>query len=516
MGIGSCSIEDMGDELKDDSGNLKIVGDIWEEFEFQKMLGTGATAYVALVSRKGKFYALKMVSKQKCNQFDRERKILGRLRCPNIVRLEGVYEDKNRYYLAMEYCAGESLLLRMGKRAKYTESVASKTITMVLKAVRYIHDINIVHRDIKPENLVYLSKTDAVLKLLDFGLAMEVQPMETFSYRAGTPVFMAPEVIKNNKVRSAAICKKGDIWSVGICLYILLNGTAPFKGNIREQLFQAILLDQIEFVNKDISSDAKDLVMKLLQKDPKKRINVSEALSHPWIMRGGQKDKERMQLTAKALKRLHTKRCVHLALEEVAMNCLDEFDDKAMKQIFDRWDKDGDGNITEKELAYALEESRFCSRNSLEIAHEIVLKTDRNNDRMIQFDEFKRSMLRNELTQDESRMNVIFYALDLDNNGHISIDELTQCLPEFDRELVEHIKQSFSDADQDKDGQLSFDEFTKLLTINHNLKNSTIGAFKSEGDLYKVVNDNEQFTLFERLSNFFEKVHFPSSLKFET
>jgi len=486
---------DERDEAKNEDAVIKYVKDIWDVFDFKKKLGAGATADVVLVSLRGTddLYALKMVKKNKRNHFDRERKILGRLDCPNIIRLNDIYQDRQRYYFTMEYCAGESLILRTAQRKRYTENVASKTVGMILKAVKYLHDMDIVHRDIKPENFVYLSKKDAALKMLDFGLAIEVPPGETFSYRAGTPYFMAPEVIRNPKGRSGAICKKSDIWSAGICLYILLNGTAPFKGHNRDELFKVILGDTLTFKNEVLSPDAKDLLLKLLHKDPKKRITASEALAHPWIMRGGQEEKELVLSTAQALGYMHTKHSVHRALENVAINSLDEFDDKAMKLLFDRYDKNGDGNITKQEFASALEDRHIYKQKALEIAAEVLVRTDTNRDCMIQFEEFKVSMLRHQLTQDEYRMHVIFSTLDSNKNGQISIDELVHCLPDCEEELIKHIKLRFNEADKDKDGELSFDEFTELLSLDDKLRNSTMMALNREEDLIKVVNDNEQF-----------------------
>merc|ERR1711964_805845 len=102
-------------------------------------------------------------------------------------------------------------------------------------------------------------------------------------------------------------------------------------------------------------------------------------------------------------------------------------------------------------------------------------------------------MLRHQLTQDEYRMHAIFSALDANRDGQISIDELVHCLPDFDNEIINHIRLRFNDADKDKDGELSFDEFTELLRVDDKLRESTLKAINYDDALIKTVNDNEQF-----------------------
>jgi len=493
-------------EEKKESENIEYVNDIWRLFEARKKLGQGATADVVLVSRKkigqeetarkdkNVLYALKMVNKLKSNHFDREYKILGRLQSPNIIRLEGVYEDNNMYYFLMEYCAGDSLIVRTAKRKKYSENVASNTVKTILKSVNYIHDMDIVHRDIKPENFVYLSENDAGLKMLDFGLAIEVPDNDKYRYRSGTPYFMAPEVILNNEPRSSSVCKKSDVWSVGIVLYIMLNGTAPFKGSNRDELFRTIISSPLKIVNRELSSGAKDFLTKLVEKDPNKRLSVSEALAHQWIMEGGEEDDDIMNSTVQALSYFNSKLLVHRALEEVAIRTVDKFDDKAIKMLFDRYDKNLDGSITKAEFASALADRHMYKQMADEIAATMLTSADTNGDCLIDFDEFKRAMVQYQLTQDEYRMHSIFSALDTNKDGQVSIDELVHCLPDSDAGLVQMIKHRFEEADKDNDGELCFNEFIDLLQQDGELRESTMSSLVQEEKLFKVVNDNEQYS----------------------
>ncbi|ETO05691.1 hypothetical protein RFI_31705 [Reticulomyxa filosa] len=182
----------------------------------------------------------------------------------------------------------------------------------VVLALKCLHERGIVHRDVKPENLMFESKqTDCKLKLVDFGLAVQLQPLSTQSEQtdsqlqsqsqssqpqqwekvkkfAGTPEFMAPEVWNDSLYDT-----KVDMWSAGCVLYVLLCGVMPFRfdehrsfdvfgKNINSPNFDA-LIDNNPFWKEHVSDSAKDLVKKLLQPSPDLRISADEAILHPWL-----------------------------------------------------------------------------------------------------------------------------------------------------------------------------------------------------------------------------------------
>lgn len=152
----------------------------------------------------------------------------------------------------------------------------------VLSGINYCHQKNIVHRDLKPENLLLdKDENNPKIKIIDFGTSQYFDPETQMSQKFGTPYYIAPEVLKKKYT------EKCDVWSLGVILYILLCGYPPFNGANDKQIIESVLkgkyqVDEPEW--DDISSDAKDLVRKMLEYDPLRRISAAEALQHRWIM----------------------------------------------------------------------------------------------------------------------------------------------------------------------------------------------------------------------------------------
>lgn len=125
----------------------------------------------------------------------------------------------------------------------YNEKEARDLVFILLSAVKYLHDRNIVHRDLKPENVLLTSKKDdAEIKLADFGFAERVTSMNSLTTQCGTPGYVAPEILKNDKYG-----KPVDMWSIGVITYILLGGYPPFHDENQRNLFSKIKRGKYEF-----------------------------------------------------------------------------------------------------------------------------------------------------------------------------------------------------------------------------------------------------------------------------
>ena len=156
-----------------------------------------------------------------------------------------------------------------------SEKKARKLMFELFSTVKYLHRNRIVHRDIKPENLLF-DAGQKTLKLIDFGLSKqdEITDMKTV---LGSPYYIAPEILLKRGYDKAC-----DVWSLGVLLYLILQGTPPFFEENIHDLFNAIETRELVFI-KDISAEAKDLIQRMLRKNPNERISIEDALRHKFF-----------------------------------------------------------------------------------------------------------------------------------------------------------------------------------------------------------------------------------------
>jgi len=207
-----------------------------------KVLGAGAFGKVFLsesIANPAFKVAIKVLNKSKLgNQIDsikEEVSILQKLDHPNIVKYYETYIDTKYLYLVMEYCPGGELFEKIAsqKDQLFNESEACVIMEKLLRAINHCHANNIVHRDIKPENIMIGG--DNELKIIDFGLSKRSKDKNaTLSTIAGTPYYMAPEVLEGE------YNYKCDIWSLGVLMYVLVSGYLPFQGENRNEVFAKI------------------------------------------------------------------------------------------------------------------------------------------------------------------------------------------------------------------------------------------------------------------------------------
>ncbi|KAJ6299493.1 hypothetical protein OIU76_020458 [Salix suchowensis] len=200
---------------------------------------------------------------------------------PNIVSLKASYEDDSAVHIVMELCEGGELFDRIVARGHYTERAAAAVMRTIVEVVQMCHRHGVMHRDLKPENFLFANKKEtSALKAIDFGLSVFFKPGERFNEIVGSPYYMAPEVLKRNYGPEV------DVWSAGVILYILLCGVPPFWAETEQGVAQAIIRSVIDFKRDPwprVSDNAKDLVMKMLNPDPKLRLTAQQVLEHPWI-----------------------------------------------------------------------------------------------------------------------------------------------------------------------------------------------------------------------------------------
>jgi len=154
---------------------------------------------------------------------------------------------------------------------------------MRTKYHRYVKKILITVRDIKPENFLLKNKDDiSNIKLIDFGLSKDFSEAEIMQTPSGSPYYIAPEVFQQK------YDNKCDMWSMGVVLYIMLSGKVPFPGECNKEIIENVMKGEYHYQHdsfKNVSEEAKDLISKLLLKDPVKRLSAEDAYNHPWIQK---------------------------------------------------------------------------------------------------------------------------------------------------------------------------------------------------------------------------------------
>lgn len=184
----------------------------------------------------------------------------------------------------MEYCSGGDLFSYIEQRNfKLPEKRACELIHKLSMAIAYLHSYGICHRDLKPENILMTDNTEtADMRLLDFGLSKIIGPSETCTEPYGTLSYVAPEVLLEKPYD-----KKVDTWTIGIITYLLLCGCLPFDDeNSEREIARQTINDPTPFPSsfwKKLSLDARNFVDNLLNKDPNKRMDVKDVLTHKWI-----------------------------------------------------------------------------------------------------------------------------------------------------------------------------------------------------------------------------------------
>ena len=258
-----------------------------KDFTILGVIGEGSFGKVSLArhNKTGSEYAIKQISKlDKNNQegktyFRREIEIMYKIHQNNIVRLFNHFEDNEYCYFVMEYIENGNLFSQPSWKNNhcFLSFDVAKIIKDVICAVYYLHNMDppIIHRDIKPENV--LIDKNGVAKLTDFGWSNYVDSKEIRRTYCGTPVYLAPEMIKE-----IGHDEHLDIWCIGVLLFELLTGNVPFKGKDLESLNNNILSLKISWP-KDINLTAKNLILKILKPNPGERISLKDMLKHPFF-----------------------------------------------------------------------------------------------------------------------------------------------------------------------------------------------------------------------------------------
>ena len=248
-----------------------------EDFSQLKVLGRGSFGKVVLVrlEKSKKLYAMKILKKElvikrkQVNHTMTERSLLEKLNHTFIVKLFYAFQDKTKLYFITEFMQGGELFFHLRRNSQYKEKSVKFYMSEILLAIDYMHKNNFIYRDLKPENI--LIDKFGHIKLTDFGLSKLLDEEEQKTYTlCGTPEYLAPEIIFEK-----GYDKTCDWFSFGVVMFEMLCGFHPFKqkkGKFNPQIYKMKII-----IPENISKNAKDLIEKLLNSNPRERIGYNSS-----------------------------------------------------------------------------------------------------------------------------------------------------------------------------------------------------------------------------------------------
>ncbi|CAK9157185.1 unnamed protein product [Ilex paraguariensis] len=431
--------------------------EIEQRYELGHELGRGefGVTYLCTDKSSGEVFACKSISKKKLRtrvdieDVRREVEIMKHLpKHPNIVSLKDTYEDDHAVHLVMELCEGGELFDRIVSRGHYTERAAAGVTRTIVQVIQMCHKHGVMHRDLKPENFLFANKKEtAALKAIDFGLSVFFKPGERFNEIVGSPYYMAPEVLKRNYGPEV------DVWSAGVILYILLCGVPPFWAETEQGVAQSIIRSVVDLKRDPwpmVSDNAKDLVKKMLNPDPKQRLTAQEVLDHPWLQNAKKAPNVSLGETVRArLKQFSMMNKLKKRALQVVAEFLSVEEVAGIKEGFKLMDINNKGKINIDELRAGLQK---LGQQIPDADLQILMDAgDVDKDGHLDYGEFVAISVHIKKMGNEDHLLKAFEFFDRNKSGYIEIEELRDALAdEVDTNNEEVINAIIQDVDTDK------------------------------------------------------------------
>jgi calcium-dependent protein kinase len=513
------------------------VFDIYEKLQH---LGNGAYGDVYKVKRKNdnEIRALKEIKKsllEKVNNYSdikNEINILKKIDHPNVLKIYEFFEDEKRIYIIMEFCNEGDLFDKTDDCGTMSEFAVKYIMYQVFLAINVLHMKKVVHGDIKTDNIAFMKKKEETeingtpqnnkkeknifkilneekslhkeilqakniyqlspkalnlvkelakyeVKLVDFGCAKMKKKNDInkkLSGIIGTDFYCSPEVVKNNYDYEC------DEWAWGVMMYILLSGFPPFDGNTEEEIFEKVLndnpdLDIPEF--KYISNSCKNLISKLLDKNPNKRIKSADALNDEFFTKGinignllAGKETENEEILKNFAKKKSKRfggnekknsKFKDAVIAYITLNFVDKEQEKKVNEIYRQLSLDDEKHIITKKTFNEKLKKTFSQLTQEEI-DQLFNDLDDNNNEEIEYHELIKGLSDQKYLLNEKNLKEAFNFFDSDSSGDITWNEIANVI--FGgKNIPENIISQFLEEIGQKDQNLAinFEEFKKII-----------------------------------------------------
>lgn len=474
----SLQVKDGGFALKNFAATN--TGKIEDYFTLDKQLGEGGFGTVkrGKDQRTGAVSAVKTIKKDAVPEVARlheEIEIMRLLDHPNILRFRESFEDRKYLYLVLELCEGGELFDHIATSGCFTELIAAACVKQMTLALNYLHQNRIMHRDLKPENWLLGAKPKKrgsleLLKLIDFGLARRFQPGVPARTKAGTPNYIAPEVL------TGRYDEKSDVWSLGVITYVMLSGSQPFVGKTQDDVLAQVKAAVVPMDSRawtNISANAKGAVKNMLQKGPSGRPSCAQVLQLPWLDKVDANPVTSENDAVSALEvsglkdfgRMHKMK--RAALTVMASQLSDERI-VGLRAMFQQMDANNDGTLSLVEIKAGLQKNGVACPPNLE---KMLQEADTDGSGVVDYTEFLAATMDKKVYSQESAVWMAFKKFDLDDSGQIDKNELSKVLGDgglieamrLNDEAKENLESIFNQVDVNGDGLIDFDEFFQML-----------------------------------------------------
>jgi calcium-dependent protein kinase len=510
----------------------KSEGTPTENYSMVKRLGEGSYGVVWKVKHllTGHDRAMKKINKSTKTKKETEQEIMNEIEIlrkmdhPHIVKIFEFFNTPEGYFLITEFCTKGELFQEVSDKAPFSEFIAAHIMFQIFSAVNYCHNLNIIHRDLKPENILVESINSNGtynLKIIDFGTAKIYEKNKAEKKVIGSSYYIAPEVLNKD------YNEKCDIWSCGVILYILLSGRAPFSGDNDNAILNKIKKGTYDLKRTPFnrtSLEAKDLIRKLLEKNPKRRISAGEVLKHSWFKKLDVKknitdvDEELLKNTIQNLKKYNPEYKLQQAVLAYLVHNFPQIEEiKEVSKVFSKFDEDCDGKLTRQEMIKGISNAlSITKKEASDLVSEIFNIIDNDNNGSIEFEEFIRAGLDKEIFCDEEILRFAFDYFDKDGSGQINIDELRQifCVGPNSQLAEATLISCISDIDQNGNGEIDFDEFAEMMAriINPDWEKNQKNEEEEEKFVQEEVKDAKS-ALKIRKEEFDEKSNFKNDIR---